>query len=496
MKKSKSIKTISRFFIIAVVLFLLFAAAFVVYAVNEGFMATVKDHVKNMLYIFSFNIKEGDSIVYLALSPFLLALIVCWFVFLVAGFFVTNRKESKSVWLGILFTLVVIGVYLVLASGLQRFAGVLRAHTYNISFFAIVAMMVFGILYAFLSIVLFFWSIVEIFMDDKEEDEVSEERVRELVKEELLKSLLQPETVIVRLNEGQTVKIVSDKSEEEVAPVEQAEEQPEEVQPEEQPQEEVKEEEHQALTPRVTFWDAAREVWPQLDNPKPLPKEEPKPEPAPQEEQVQPEPEQEAEEEAPAEEVDPALQPEESWARGKRQPFLMRIITADLDTKVNYNELKNELLSYGVKSRLSRGGDTFRLGGKSYARIYLVGKTLKVYLALNPEDYKDTTIPIEDVGYRPNYAEMPLLFKVRSGLSVRRCKELIKAACEKDGLEKKETQEVNWVNELRRQNAERTKKDKQSITQTASLVKQWRFLLRKKFDLTLIIFIIVTILLS
>lgn len=106
---------------------------------------------------------------------------------------------------------------------------------------------------------------------------------------------------------------------------------------------------------------------------------------------------------------------------------------------------------------MSRGGETFRLKEKRYAKIYLVGKTLKVYLALSPEDYKDSTFPIEDVGHRPNYAEMPLLFKVRSGLSVRRCKELIKAACEKDGLEQKEVKDTNWVDELRKLNAEKAK---------------------------------------
>ena len=122
-----------------------------------------------------------------------------------------------------------------------------------------------------------------------------------------------------------------------------------------------------------------------------------------------------------------------------------------------FPEIKNELLSYGVKSRLSSGGDTFRLGGKEYAKIYLVGKTLKVYFALSPEDYKDSTYPIEDVGHRPNYAGMPLLFKVRSKLSVRRCKELIKAACEKDGLAQKEVKDTNWVDELRKLNAEKAK---------------------------------------
>ena len=52
---------------------------------------------------------------------------------------------------------------------------------------------------------------------------------------------------------------------------------------------------------------------------------------------------------------------------------------------------------------------------------------------------------------------MPLLFKVRSGLSVRRCKELVKAACEKDGLTQGEVQDVNWINDLRKINAEKAK---------------------------------------
>ena len=208
----------------------------------------------------------------------------------------------------------------------------------------------------------------------------------------------------------------------------------EEPKPEPKPEpvkEVVKEQPKPILVPTVKFWDVARVVWPQLENPKPLPREE-KP-------------------------VEPVNTEEDGWNRNKRQPFMVRIITADLDTKANYNEIKNELLSYGVKSRLSRGGDTFRLGGKEYAKIYLVGKTLKVYFALSPEDYKDSTYPIEDVGHRPNYAGMPLLFKVRSKLSVRRCKELIKAACEKDGLAQKEVKDTNWVDELRKLNAEKAK---------------------------------------
>ena len=218
---------------------------------------------------------------------------------------------------------------------------------------------------------------------------------------------------------------------------------------EEQPvvvEEPVKEE--VVLNDHVDFWQIAREVWPQLDNPKPLPKEENKEEPAPAVV-------------APTEEADEEEEDGDDlnkMNRKPRLPFINRIITADSDIKVNYNEIKNEILSYGLKARMSRTGETFRLKDKKYVKIYLVGKMLKVYLALNPEDYKDSTIPVEDVGHRPAYAEMPLLFKVKSPLSVRRCKQLIAQAMDKDGLVQQEVKDTNWVSELRKINADKAKK--------------------------------------
>ena len=70
--------------------------------------------------------------------------------------------------------------------------------------------------------------------------------------------------------------------------------------PKEEPAEEVKEEAPvEELQPSVDFWEVAREVWPQLDHPNPLPKEQPKPEP------VVEEPVEEEEEELPEFEEEP-----------------------------------------------------------------------------------------------------------------------------------------------------------------------------------------------
>ena len=125
------------------------------------------------------------------------------------------------------------------------------------------------------------------------------------------------------------------------------------------------------------------------------------------------------------------------------------MINADEEMKSNYNELKNEILSYGVNSRVSNSGDTFRLHRKTYVKITIAGLSLKLYFALEPEDYKDSTIPVQNAGHKGIYNEIPLVFKVRSGLSMRRCKQLIQDVMEKNGLEQGEVGTLDWVEDLR-----------------------------------------------
>lgn len=164
---------------------------------------------------------------------------------------------------------------------------------------------------------------------------------------------------------------------------------------------------------------------------------EPQPAPAPQ-----PTPE-------PAPVVEPAPAQEEEKKPIIRIPFTERMINADEEMKKNYNELKNEILSYGVNSRVSNSGDTFRLHRKTYVKITIAGLSLKLYFALEPDDYKDSSIPVQNAGHKGIYNEIPLVFKVRSGLSMRRCKELIQDVMEKDGLEQGEVGTLDWVEDLR-----------------------------------------------
>lgn len=131
-----------------------------------------------------------------------------------------------------------------------------------------------------------------------------------------------------------------------------------------------------------------------------------------------------------------------------RIPFEKRIHAADASLKANFNELKSDILAYGVKSRISNSGDTFRLHTKTYVKITIAGKALKLYFALDPKDYADSKMPLGNAGHKGIYSEIPLVFKVKSGLSVRRAKQLVADAMAKDGLVQGEVVAHDWVKEI------------------------------------------------
>ena len=229
--------------------------------------------------------------------------------------------------------------------------------------------------------------------------------------------------------------------------------QPEEVKEEEIPapvEEEKVEEQPASEEQPVEEATPAPEVEPV---PEEVPTEEVLPEPEPV---VEPEPEPMLEEPAP--EAEPVVEsPAEEKKPIIRIPFTERMLNADPEMQKNYSELKNEILSYGVNSRVSNSGDTFRLHRKTYVKITIAGLSLKLYFALNPDDYKDSTLPIQNAGHKGIYAEIPLVFKVKSGLSMRRCKQLIADVFEKNGFEQGEIGDVDWVEELKKAPVEEDK---------------------------------------
>ncbi len=129
--------------------------------------------------------------------------------------------------------------------------------------------------------------------------------------------------------------------------------------------------------------------------------------------------------------------------------FTAKLVQADDETKQMYSELKNELLSYaGVKDRMSWRRETYRRGRLSLARFGVRGKTLCLYLALQPAEYAESKYKVEDASDRSSCADTPLMYRIKNPLRMRYAKELIAAMMAQNGLERIERETADYTEEL------------------------------------------------
>ena len=174
-------------------------------------------------------------------------------------------------------------------------------------------------------------------------------------------------------------------------------------------------------------------------------KEEPEPEPAiePQPElEPEKEPEPEEKQEEPVEEGEPEVDQYGNVISITRRTFeqKLRIIS---DEYVNYyEEIREEALLYGLKSRVSNNGDAFSYKRINYLKIGISGRTLKLHYRLNPKDYAESPIPVEDDSSKTLYVDIPLAFRVKSKLAVKRAKHLLGDAMKQLGLKKMTPEEL------------------------------------------------------
>lgn len=129
----------------------------------------------------------------------------------------------------------------------------------------------------------------------------------------------------------------------------------------------------------------------------------------------------------------------------RRASFETRLKNADFDLRHKYYDLRDHIKSYGLSNRLSIPGDSFSAHRKRYVFITINGKHLKVYFAANPDDYKDTPIPVERTETK-KYEDLPLQFKVRSDLSFRRAVKIVDDMLTKEGYTREDKPVKNTQN--------------------------------------------------
>lgn len=110
-----------------------------------------------------------------------------------------------------------------------------------------------------------------------------------------------------------------------------------------------------------------------------------------------------------------------------------------------YNEVKNYLLSYGANSRVSWNYDAFNIGRKAVAKLNITGKTLSIYIALEPAEYVDSKYHAKDVSSSKKYEQTPTSMKIKSDRGVKFAKELIDILMASMGQERKEKEAEDFT---------------------------------------------------
>ncbi len=129
--------------------------------------------------------------------------------------------------------------------------------------------------------------------------------------------------------------------------------------------------------------------------------------------------------------------------------FTARLIQTSDKNKDYYSELKNELLRYRrVKSRVSWKQESFRKGRELKAKMEIRGKTLCLYLALDPAQFDESKYIVEDASEVKRNIDVPCKYRIKNDRRLRYAKELIAMVFEGTDAVYKETEPVNYAVEF------------------------------------------------
>ncbi len=134
-------------------------------------------------------------------------------------------------------------------------------------------------------------------------------------------------------------------------------------------------------------------------------------------------------------------------AGGKRRynkSFMAKLIQSDDAVKEWYSLLKNAFLSYEkTSSRVSWQADSINMGRVKLGKFAIRGKTLCLFLALDPDDYAGTKYKVERAAGK-RYESVPCMYKIKGKRRAKYAAELIAAVAEKFSLVPAQRGEVDY----------------------------------------------------
>lgn len=123
----------------------------------------------------------------------------------------------------------------------------------------------------------------------------------------------------------------------------------------------------------------------------------------------------------------------------EKVPFNKKLLSLDSEIKNYFSDIHNQLISYKkVKYRVSFRGIAYRIGRKTLAKMIVRGKTLKLHIALNVDDYPKTVFFQEDSSDVKMYENVPFTVKIKSNRGKNNALKLINHLAENNSLVGKE----------------------------------------------------------
>ena len=116
----------------------------------------------------------------------------------------------------------------------------------------------------------------------------------------------------------------------------------------------------------------------------------------------------------------------------RRASFAQRLEKVDDVTKSYFNELDEYIKTFPkIKSRVSLRCVTYRYNKKILAKIALGGRSLKLFMAMGPEEemFTQKKYHIRDLSQTKAYEAVPSMLPIKSELAVRKAKEAIYKMC-------------------------------------------------------------------
>ncbi len=110
----------------------------------------------------------------------------------------------------------------------------------------------------------------------------------------------------------------------------------------------------------------------------------------------------------------------------KRVPFAIKLLRLDTEKQEYFNELHNHISSFKkVHGRVSLKGVSYRVGRKLLARFSIKGKTLKLNLALDLNEFNKNVYFQQDCSMVKSLKDVPFTVKVKSKRGANNAKKLV-----------------------------------------------------------------------